>query len=112
MYLVQVKQMSGFSIFVAGKAHNYLHPELFYVFETGTSTMYKILTDCSASVRQSMEGLDYYVSEGSQAFADLKEIVEQLDVTLEEKTVIMNNLVKAKHYLKTDYKVFIKQKVY
>ncbi|CAG2235098.1 unnamed protein product [Mytilus edulis] len=42
----------------------------------GTSTMYKILTDCSASVRQSMEGLDYYISEGSRAFTDLTETVE------------------------------------
>lgn len=69
--------------------------------------MYKILTDCSASVRQSMEGLDYYISEGSRAFTDLTETVEQLDLTLDEKKKTLDNLVVAKHYLKTDYKVFI-----
>ncbi|XP_076090309.1 uncharacterized protein LOC143062528 [Mytilus galloprovincialis] len=73
----------------------------------GTSTMYKILTDCSASVRQSMEGLDYYISEGSRAFTDLTETVEQLDLTLDEKKKTLDNLVVAKHYLKTDYKLHV-----
>ncbi|CAC5413967.1 unnamed protein product [Mytilus coruscus] len=75
----------------------------------GTSTMYKILTDCSASIRQSMEGLDYYISEGSRAFTDLTETVEQLDLTLDEKKKTLDNLVVAKHYLKTDFKSAIER---
>ena len=71
----------------------------------GTSTMYRILSDCSASVRQSVEGLDYYVAEGGQAFKDLEEVVQQLDLTLEEKHMTQQRLVAAKHYLKTDFKV-------
>ncbi|XP_062619047.1 uncharacterized protein LOC134280620, partial [Saccostrea cucullata] len=74
----------------------------------GTSTMYKILNDCSASVRQSVEGLDYYVAEGGQAFKELENIVQQLDFTLEEKQITLKSLVSAKHYLKTDFKLHVK----
>ena len=71
--------------------------------------MYKILTDCSASVtcRQSMQGIDYYVSEGTKAFSDLTEVVEDIDLTLDEKKRILDNLIAAKHYLKSDFKVNI-----
>lgn len=69
--------------------------------------MYKILTDCSASVRQSMQGIDYYVSEGTKAFSDLTEVVEDIDLTLDEKKRTLDNLIAAKHYLKSDFKVNI-----
>ena len=42
------------------------------------STMLRILTECSASVRKSLEGLDYFAAEGTRAFDDLASIVEDI----------------------------------
>ncbi|CAH3171398.1 unnamed protein product, partial [Porites evermanni] len=47
-----------------------------YCEETGfkrfsQSTMLRILSQCSASVRKSLQGLDYYAADGTRAFDDL-----------------------------------------
>lgn len=70
----------------------------------GESTMYKILSECSAAVRKSVEGVDYYVAEAGEAFRELENIVNQIPMNNDGKETI-ENLLKAKHYLKTDYKV-------
>lgn len=67
--------------------------------------MYKILSECSASVRKSFEGIDYYIAESGEAFRDLEEVVDKLQIPLNEKKKTIEELMKAKHYLKTDYKV-------
>jgi len=50
-----------------------------------TSTLYKILNDCSASVRKCIEGLDYYVAEGGRSFQELEEIIQKLKIDDETK---------------------------
>lgn len=67
--------------------------------------MFKILQDCRASVCHSLEGLDYYVVEGGQAFSDLKDVIRDLDLTIQEKQQITSKLLAAKQYLKSEYKV-------
>jgi hypothetical protein len=42
------------------------------------STLCRILNVCSASVRKSLQGLDYFSAEGAKSFDDLEEIVEKL----------------------------------
>ena len=39
-------------------------------------TMVRVLSECSASVRKSLQGLDNYAAEGARAFDDLAGIVE------------------------------------
>ncbi|CAC5419019.1 unnamed protein product [Mytilus coruscus] len=39
----------------------------------GESTMYQILSECTAAVRKSVEGVDYYVDEAGEAFHDESE---------------------------------------
>ena len=73
---------------------------------SGTSTMYKILEECAASIRHSVEGLDYYVSEGGRAFRDLEEILEQFHSENEDVRKMKTDLLEVKRYIKTDYKVF------
>lgn len=34
----------------------------------GRSTMFKILQNCTATIRKSLEGLDYYLAEGGGSF--------------------------------------------
>ena len=40
-------------------------------------TMSRILSECSASVRKSLQGLDYFAADGARAFDDLSAILEQ-----------------------------------
>ena len=74
----------------------------------GSNTMLRILSACSATVRKSLQGLDYIAAASTKAFDDLCHLVE----CLEEhglSTQIGNgwerSLKAAKQYLKSDYKV-------
>lgn len=74
------------------------------------STMERILSSCGATVRKSLQGLDYFAAEGAKAFDDLESVVDKLcNFGMERQT--SNQLTKAlkagKQYLKTDYKVEI-----
>jgi hypothetical protein len=68
----------------------------------GKSTLYKILTDCAATVRKSVEGLDNFIMEGSRAFQALDEMLEDF-----HESALKKKLLEAKRYLKTDFKVCI-----
>ena len=86
-----------------------------YCVETGfnsplsRSSLCRILDVCSASVRTSLQGLDYFSAEGAKSFEDLMAAVDKLgDVYgcglswAKEQT---RKLKVAKRYLKGDYKV-------
>ena len=72
-------------------------------------TMLRILSECSASVRQSLQGLDYFAAEGARAFGDLASIVENVSLLRDDggewSARIMDTLKAGKLYLKSDYKV-------
>ncbi|XP_063436493.1 uncharacterized protein LOC134717925 [Mytilus trossulus] len=74
----------------------------------GTSTMYKILEECAASVRHSVEGLDYYVAEGGRAFRDIEEVLEGFECEDENIKKMKADLLEVKRYLKSDYKVHVR----
>ena len=70
-------------------------------------TLYRIIDVCAASKQKSLQGLDYFLTEGAQAF----ESVERVLIDLEEggATSIWGKeakaiLKEAKRYLKTDFK--------
>ena len=72
------------------------------------ATLLRILSTCAASVRTSVQGLDFVSSAGAEAFDDLCDVVE----TLEDVGQGMgwqkqqeNNLRASKRYLKSDFKV-------
>jgi len=72
------------------------------------STLLRILRVCAASVRKSLQGLDYISSTGAQAFEDLCGVVEKLGdigqgVVWAKRQ--QDNLKTSKRYLKSDYKV-------
>lgn len=71
--------------------------------------MLRILSECSASVRQSLQGLDYFAAEGGRAFGDLASIVETVSLLRDDggewSTRIMDTLKAGKLYLRSDYKV-------
>ena len=73
------------------------------------STLCRILNVCSATVRKSLQGIDYVAAEGAKAFDNLEEVVEKLgDIHGKSLTWAKGQnekLKNAKRYLKTDYKV-------
>lgn len=86
-----------------------------YCQETGFQpfsqrAMLRILSECSASVRKSLQGLDYYAAEGTRAFEDLMLLVRKLEeweIDMEWQTRTIESLKAAKLYLKGDFKVVL-----
>ena len=77
----------------------------------GERTMLRILSECSASVRKSLQGLDYFAAEGARAFDDLVGMVHQMSENVAggkkwEKRMT-ESLKASKLYLKGDFKVLI-----
>lgn len=72
------------------------------------STMYRILSECSATTRKSLQGLDYFSADGTRAFDELLALVPKLVEYGAERDWGMRTteaLKAAKLYLKGDYKV-------
>ena len=67
-------------------------------------TMLRILSECSASVRKSLQGMDYFAAEGTRVFDVTSNLISDVDGTLRE-TVLQEVLKAAKLYLKGDFKV-------
>lgn len=67
-------------------------------------TMLRILSECSASVRKSPQGMDYFAAEGTRVFDVISNLISDVDGTLRE-TVLQEVLKAAKLYLKGDFKV-------
>ena len=67
-------------------------------------TMLRILSECSASVRKSLQGMDYFAAEGTRVFDVISNLISDVDGTLRE-TVLQEVLKAAKLYLKGDFKV-------
>ena len=75
----------------------------------GQSTLYKILKECKASSRKSIQGLNYFAANGSEAFDALYDLVNNLHLDVKKSYHLIENLKRAKQYLKTDYKINIKR---
>ena len=76
----------------------------------GSSTMLRILSCCSATVRKSLQGLDYIAAEGAKAFDDLHRMLDRLGeygVGREVVSHYQKSLKESKQYLKSDYKVHL-----
>ncbi|CAH1252459.1 Hypp9299 [Branchiostoma lanceolatum] len=77
----------------------------------GKRTLQRVLAACSASVRTSLQGLDYFTAEGGRAFDDLEAAVDKLAEKqgqdwAKKQTAILRS---SKRYLKGDYKVHVSQ---
>ena len=69
--------------------------------------MLRILSECGASVRKSLQGLDNYAAEGARAFDDIAGIVDNIRTNVEpsERIQVLDALKAGKLYLKEEYKV-------
>ena len=75
------------------------------------SSLLRILHVCSASLRKSLQGLDYVSSEGAKAFDDIAEVVDKLGDNYQGGMSWSEELIKKlklmRRYLKGDCKVSI-----
>lgn len=79
-----------------------LFPEFFVLHE---STLFKILTECKASTRRAVNGLNYFAANGTEAFDNILELIDSLNLDIGEHRRIVGNIKKGKQYLKTDFKL-------
>ena len=76
----------------------------------GSATMLRILSCCTATVRKSLQGLDYIAAEGAKSFDDLHSILDRLGecgLGREVVSQFQKSLKEGKQYLKSDYKVHV-----
>ncbi|CAB4033230.1 Hypothetical predicted protein [Paramuricea clavata] len=74
------------------------------------STALRILSVCTATVRKSLQGLDYISADGAKAFDDLAGLLTKLENHGCDQVLINSceaALKAGKQYIKTDYKVII-----
>ena len=80
-----------------------------------SSTIYRVLSVCTATVRKSLQGLDYYSADVGKAFDDLAALTRRLENhgIVDQKWVryCEESLKAGKQYIKTEYKV-IKNYIY
>ena len=69
------------------------------------STMLRILSSCSATVRRSLHGLDYIAADGGKAFDELIAMLPKLSSDRIWLDGWQKALMEAKQYIKSDYKV-------
>ena len=70
--------------------------------------MVNTLDVCSASVRKSLQGLNYITASGSKAFEDLEDVADQLGdlwMGMTWANQQKKEIKLAKRYLKSDFKV-------
>lgn len=91
---------------IARQYSQYCHENGFTPFSE--RTMLHVLSECSASVRKSLQGLDHYAADGAKAFDNLLTVVRQIGefgAGKDWETLTIDNLRTIKMYLKGDYNV-------
>ncbi|XP_035678162.1 uncharacterized protein LOC118416978 [Branchiostoma floridae] len=76
----------------------------------GERSLSRILSTCAASTRKSLQGLDYFTSEGGRAFEELENVVDTLvdsGMSSSWGKEQKERLRASKRYLKGDYKVHV-----
>ncbi|CAF1568760.1 unnamed protein product, partial [Didymodactylos carnosus] len=73
----------------------------------GRTSLLTLLNVRKASTRHGLQGVNYFAANGGQAFDDLIQLVEELGLDIGSKRSIIDNLKRARMYLKSDYKVHV-----
>ena len=73
----------------------------------GESSLFTILETCKASTRKSLQGVNYFAAEGGEAFDCIRKIIEEKIALCSNSDRLIENLKRARFYLKSDYKVHV-----
>ena len=91
---------------IAAQYHQFCRESNFEPFSR--STMLRVLESCGATVRKSLQGLDYIAAEGAKAFDDLVDVVKKVENEgncFGFARMCTEKIQRAKQYIKGDYKV-------
>ena len=73
----------------------------------GRSSLYSLLDVCKASTRKSLQGINYFVADASEAFDSIEKLIDELHLDITQHRRLVENLKRGRQYLKTDYKVHV-----
>ncbi|CAF2990977.1 unnamed protein product [Rotaria sp. Silwood2] len=73
----------------------------------GKSSLFTILDTCKASTRKSLQGINYFAAEAGEAFDGLRKMIEDKVALCSDSERLIENLKRARFYLKSDYKVHV-----
>ncbi|CAF4228289.1 unnamed protein product, partial [Rotaria sordida] len=73
----------------------------------GKSSLFTILETCKASTRKSLQGINYFAAAAGEAFDGLRKMIEDKVALHDDSARLIENLKRARFYLKSDYKVHI-----
>ncbi|CAF1103379.1 unnamed protein product [Didymodactylos carnosus] len=77
----------------------------------GRTSLLSLLHACQTSIRQSKQGINYFTANAGQAFDDLIQLIEELNLDIASKRSLIDNIKSARMYSKSDYKVNISQEL-
>ena len=75
----------------------------------GKSSLFTILETCKASTRKSLQGINYFAAEAGEAFDGIRKMIEEKITVNIDRDLLIENLKRARFYLKSDYKVHVKR---
>ncbi|CAF4367213.1 unnamed protein product, partial [Rotaria magnacalcarata] len=116
-----LKLSSGVELFIPNTIRNMgptriVDQYLFYCKEMcsdfeplGKSSLFTILEICKASTRKSLLGINYFAAEGGEAFDGIKKLIEDKAALSMDSERLIENLKRARFYLKSDYKVHVRR---
>ncbi|CAF1457032.1 unnamed protein product [Rotaria sordida] len=73
----------------------------------GKSSLFTILDACKASTRKSLQGINYFAAEAGEAFDGIRKMIEDKVALHNDSARLIENLKRARFYLKSDYKVHV-----
>ncbi|CAF2500113.1 unnamed protein product [Rotaria sp. Silwood2] len=114
-----LKLSSGVELFVPNTIRNMgatriIEQYLLYCHEMcpdfeplGKSSLFTILDTCKASTRKSLQGINYFAAEAGEAFDGIRKMIEDKVALHNDSARLIENLKRARFYLKSDYKVHV-----
>ncbi|CAF4621306.1 unnamed protein product, partial [Rotaria sp. Silwood2] len=73
----------------------------------GKNSLITILDTCKASTRKSLQGINYFAAEAGEAFDGIRKMLEDKVTLCTDSERLIENLKRARFYLKSDYKVHV-----
>ena len=75
----------------------------------GKSSLFSFLEVCKASTRKSLQDINYFAAEAGEAFDGMRKMIEAKITQCNDGDGLIENLKRARFYLKSDYKVHVKR---
>jgi hypothetical protein len=77
----------------------------------GKSSLFTVLETCKTSTRKSLQGINYFAAEAGKAFDGIRKMIEGKVALCSDSDRIIENLKRARFYLKSDYKVHVTRSI-